>query len=201
MTSERIKEIQQQTAYPDSVSVQQALLQVWNECSQLPQQQTFVSKGSDDTLKDYHIVDTNEMVFPKDINGVIVKVGDKVQGIGSLRFQDGFKIDRTPIVTVNIQNGKLYFGNLSAESFTLGFKILELPKQDVDKLGNEDVPKLGYDIEKLAEDTYESSQQEISDEEIEKEMLNRYMTPIQDYAWKEACKWYREQLKQTKDTI
>ena len=33
MTSERIKEIQQQTAYPDSVSVQQALLQVWNECS------------------------------------------------------------------------------------------------------------------------------------------------------------------------
>ena len=40
MTSERIKEIQQQTAYPHSVSVQQALLQVWNECSQLPQQDT-----------------------------------------------------------------------------------------------------------------------------------------------------------------
>jgi len=36
MTSERIKEIQQQTAYPDSISVQQALLQVWNECSHLP---------------------------------------------------------------------------------------------------------------------------------------------------------------------
>ena len=29
-------------------------------------QETFVSKGSDDTLKDYHIVDTNEMVeLPK----------------------------------------------------------------------------------------------------------------------------------------
>jgi uncharacterized protein with von Willebrand factor type A (vWA) domain len=39
MTSERIKEIQQQTAYPNSVSVQQALLQVWNECLQLPQQE------------------------------------------------------------------------------------------------------------------------------------------------------------------
>jgi len=38
MTSERIKEIQQQTAYPNSISVSQALLQVWNECSQLPQQ-------------------------------------------------------------------------------------------------------------------------------------------------------------------
>jgi len=34
MTSDRIKEIQQATAYPDSVSVQQALLQVWNECEQ-----------------------------------------------------------------------------------------------------------------------------------------------------------------------
>ena len=53
-------------------------------------QETFVSKGNDDTLKDYHIVDTNKMV--------------------------------------------------------------ELPKQDVDKLGNEDVPKLGYDVEKLAKE-------------------------------------------------
>ena len=39
MTSERIKEIQQRTAYPDSISVQQALLQVWNECIQSPQQE------------------------------------------------------------------------------------------------------------------------------------------------------------------
>ncbi len=34
MTSDRIKEIQSSTAYPDSVSVKQALLQVWNECEQ-----------------------------------------------------------------------------------------------------------------------------------------------------------------------
>lgn len=34
MNTERIKEIQSKTAYPDSVSVQQALLQVWNECEQ-----------------------------------------------------------------------------------------------------------------------------------------------------------------------
>lgn len=34
MTSDRIKEIQQQTAYPDSLSVKHALLQVWNECQQ-----------------------------------------------------------------------------------------------------------------------------------------------------------------------
>lgn len=35
MTTERIKEIQDKTAYPHSVSVQQALLQVWNECENL----------------------------------------------------------------------------------------------------------------------------------------------------------------------
>lgn len=34
MTTERIKEIQSKTAYPESVSVKQALLQVWNECEQ-----------------------------------------------------------------------------------------------------------------------------------------------------------------------
>ena len=34
MTSDRIKEIQETTAYPESRSVKQALLQVWNECEQ-----------------------------------------------------------------------------------------------------------------------------------------------------------------------
>jgi len=34
MNTERIKEIQQETAYHESVSVQQALLKVWNETEQ-----------------------------------------------------------------------------------------------------------------------------------------------------------------------
>lgn len=34
MTTDRIKEIQDKTAHPDSISVQQALLMVWNECEQ-----------------------------------------------------------------------------------------------------------------------------------------------------------------------
>lgn len=38
MTSERIKQIQSETAYPQSVSVQQSLLKVWNECKQSQQQ-------------------------------------------------------------------------------------------------------------------------------------------------------------------
>ena len=34
MNSERIKQIQLDTAYPESQSVKRALLQVWNECEQ-----------------------------------------------------------------------------------------------------------------------------------------------------------------------
>jgi hypothetical protein len=34
MNSNRIKDIQQTTAYPESVSVMQVLKQVWNECEQ-----------------------------------------------------------------------------------------------------------------------------------------------------------------------
>ena len=37
MTTDRIKEIQECTAYPNSKSVQIALLQVWNECAQQKQ--------------------------------------------------------------------------------------------------------------------------------------------------------------------
>ena len=35
MTVDRIKEIQAETAYPNSISVQQALLKVWNEVSKI----------------------------------------------------------------------------------------------------------------------------------------------------------------------
>ena len=41
----------------------------------------------------------------------------------------------------------------------------------------------------------EKQQMIISDEEIEEEIHKRYMNPIQDYAWRDACKWYREKLK------
>jgi hypothetical protein len=39
-----------------------------------------------------------------------------------------------------------------------------------------------------------TSSQTISDEEIEEEISKRYMHPTQDYAWRDACKWYREKL-------
>ncbi len=59
----------------------------------------------------------NKEDFPKDANGTQVKVGDRVRGEGFIVFQDGFKIDRTPIVEVREADGVLYFGSLSAKSF------------------------------------------------------------------------------------
>ena len=56
--------------------------------------------------------------FPIDTNGIKVKLGDKVKGYGcSLFCNGGFKIDRSPTVTVRECNGILYFGALSAKSF------------------------------------------------------------------------------------
>lgn len=65
-----------------------------------------------------------EIVFPQDINGNIVRLGDKVRGFGKLEFQNNFKIDRTPTVNVAEKDGVLYFGMLSAQSFP-SFEIVE----------------------------------------------------------------------------
>jgi hypothetical protein len=46
MNSQRIKEIQEQTAFPESLSVKQALLQVWNECQQEHNKQLILSRVS-----------------------------------------------------------------------------------------------------------------------------------------------------------
>lgn len=70
------------------------------------------------------------MYFPKDKNGVQVKIGDKVRGFGYIKFQDGWRISLDNTVTVNIQDDHLYFGNLSWESFGLGgFLIVENKKR------------------------------------------------------------------------
>ena len=52
MNIDRIKEIQKETSYPESVSVQQALLKVWNECNQ-EQEQENISSWSALTNLDY----------------------------------------------------------------------------------------------------------------------------------------------------
>ena len=64
MNTKRIEEIQKETAYPDSISVQQALLKVWNECEQektlsiadvmamLPSSETIEANGIKGGLRD-----------------------------------------------------------------------------------------------------------------------------------------------------
>jgi len=46
-----------------------------------------------------------------------IEIGDKVKGEGFIRFQDGFSIDRSPVVTVREYKGMLYCGSLSIKSF------------------------------------------------------------------------------------
>lgn len=53
----------------------------------------------------------------KDINGKVVKIGDRVKGFGTITCHDGFKIDLSPEVTVREENGVLMFGAMSASSF------------------------------------------------------------------------------------
>lgn len=61
MTSDRIKEIQEKTAYPNSRSVQQALLQVWNECQE---DMPYTSK-----VTRFEVIDENGRVYTqKDCN-------------------------------------------------------------------------------------------------------------------------------------
>lgn len=64
MTTDRIKEIQQATAYPESVSVQQALLKVWNECEQEQLRLHIVSQQRELLLDFLSKVNGNLIVHP-----------------------------------------------------------------------------------------------------------------------------------------
>lgn len=55
MTTDRIKEIQEKTTYPNSISVQQALLQVWNEC------QKYMAK--DQIVTRFEVIDENGRAY------------------------------------------------------------------------------------------------------------------------------------------
>jgi hypothetical protein len=62
--------------------------------------------------------------------------------------------------------------------------VLEYTSQVVDKLGNEDVPKLGYDI----------PNDEIFKAALDYDNMTSYSTPIGHFQM--GAFWYREQLKQ-----
>ena len=90
MTSERIKEIQDGTAYPESTSVKQALLQVWNECEQEK------SKNPIDfnKLRDEFFSECTENKFLKDAPD-----GYRFRRIVSLAPHDMFEWFKTKLTT------------------------------------------------------------------------------------------------------
>lgn len=72
MTPDRIKEIQAETAYPESVSVQQALLKVWNETEQEQLRKTDVSglllrSKAKKYAKNKHQDEYNDPMFHRDV--------------------------------------------------------------------------------------------------------------------------------------
>lgn len=74
MNTERIKEIQSKTAYPDSQSVQQALEQVWNECTQSPEKQL-------------------DKISPTEKDIILMKgewTRDEIQSLGNVANKKGF---------------------------------------------------------------------------------------------------------------
>ena len=67
MTSKRIEEIQKKTAYPDRISVQQALLQVWNEIQQECDNE--ICKNCNNLQPDFNNTCSIGICIPEDING------------------------------------------------------------------------------------------------------------------------------------
>jgi len=130
-------------------------------------------KRKDETLKDYHIVEANEMVK----RGTLKKRMDK----------DAWFV--------------VFQSNAYNEN-DMAYDLLKSQEIDIDMY---DVYKDGEEVtfevvnKKWAKITpflypFEttSSQQEISDEEINKEAKNHHNY----YEWSAGAKWYREQLKQ-----
>jgi hypothetical protein len=188
MTSERIKEIQQQTAYPDSVSVQQALLQVWNECSQLPQQETFVSKGS-------------------------AKTNNITHWVGVVKWNDGTILTTQPFY--QYQDIKVWSSKFSYENTgkfqSIDYKRIDGSKdytyteaqKNEERVNNAKIISDATSSQTTSDKWKEyqdwlNEPPEISDEEIQK-AIDAYFpkTDINSrWGWKLGCEWYREQLKQ-----
>ena len=97
MDSNRIKELQEETAYPQSISVYKALMQVWNECQQEHNEQlrianvvkSFTAEDVVNELEDSDHLDDAIQYFKEQIHKT------KISGSGSLPKQKRvmFKFD------------------------------------------------------------------------------------------------------------
>ena len=85
-------------------------------------------------------------------------------------------------------NGEIY------EQFKEFLKTIQLPQQEMCISCDEEKETHEICMDCIGK-MIKENQQEISDEEIEEEISKRYMQPTMDYAFRDGCKWYREQLK------
>ena len=94
MTSERIKEIQQLTAYPDSISVQQALLQVWNECSQLNKQEKDINYWKNNCEEDYITTPISVLRYISELEKLVASTQQK-----TMYKENTYKINENTYIT------------------------------------------------------------------------------------------------------
>ncbi|MCK9320331.1 hypothetical protein [Methanoculleus sp.] len=97
MNTKRIEEIQKETAYPESVSVQQALLKVWNEC----EQEKVVNKN--DLLPDVSNRFSPEQMakwFHKNYEEIAKAEGWQTQDKCNVEFKDLPESNRTTMIKV-----------------------------------------------------------------------------------------------------
>ena len=162
-----------------------------------------------DTLLNYHIVDINEMVEDTfkvweccGMENYICKGSDEPNNItywvGVVKWNDGRTLTTEPFY--QYQDIKLWSSKFSYEN-TGKFESIDYKRIDgksytySEALKNEELINNAKIIKDVA-----SSQTEISDEEIEKEAINRSWqhndSTLYEIAWEDAIEWYREQLKQ-----
>jgi len=94
MTSERIKEIQQQTAYPNSISVSQALLQVWNECSQLNKQEKDINYWKNNCEEDYITTPISVLRYISELEKLVASTQQK-----TMYKENTYKINENTYIT------------------------------------------------------------------------------------------------------
>jgi hypothetical protein len=153
---------------------------------------TYGSKGSDETLKENHIVDTNEMVEVHPLEILRNKIKCEISELEPLsKYSAGYKQ-----AFIDVENMIMdMLAQLPKQEISVKKQVIEILnnidyhydlKGDADWLMNEIINRL----DNIKEQNL--PQQEISDEEIYNEAKNHHNY----YEWSAGAKWYREQLKQ-----
>jgi disulfide oxidoreductase YuzD len=164
---------------------------------------TFVSKGSD-TLKDYHIVDTNEMIK----RGTLKKRMDKdawfIVFQSNAYNEDDMAYDLLKSQEIDIDMYDVYKDGDEVTFEVVDKKWAKITpflypfetKSSQQEISDEET-KLHWKTS-LVIHTPEISDEEIEDASLNIEHYNLDMIVIERIMWRKGAKWYREQLKQKK---